>query len=41
MKAKAGRSSYVADSHLTQPDPGAYAVALVFEAIEKAYTEKE
>ena len=40
MNAKAGRASYVASAHLTQPDPGAYAVALVFEAIEKAYCEE-
>lgn len=39
MHAKAGRASYVSDTHLTQPDPGAVAVALVFEAIDKAFSK--
>jgi len=39
MQAKAGRASYTADTHLTQPDPGAYAMAIIFEAIETAYIE--
>ena len=35
MAAKAGRSSYIAASNLTAPDPGAIAVALIFESIAK------
>ena len=35
MKAMAGRSSYVHSSHLVNPDPGARAVALWFEAVYK------
>ena len=41
MRAKAGRASYTSEAHLTQPDPGAYAIALVFEAIDKAYNSKK
>ena len=33
MVAKAGRSSYIAASNLTAPDPGAVAVSLIFDAI--------
>ncbi|XP_065660889.1 triokinase/FMN cyclase isoform X3 [Hydra vulgaris] len=36
MNAKSGRASYVAKTRLAHPDPGAVAVALVFEAIEKS-----
>ena len=33
MKAKAGRASYVASNLVTQPDPGAVAVAVIFDTI--------
>ena len=33
MKARAGRASYVGSEHLKVPDPGAVAVALIFQAI--------
>ena len=35
MKAKAGRASYVASNLVTQPDPGATAVAIIFDTISK------
>lgn len=35
MAARAGRSSYIAASNLTAPDPGAVAVALIFESVAK------
>ncbi len=34
--AGAGRASYVHSSQLTQPDPGAHAVAVAMAAIHKA-----
>jgi len=36
MKASAGRASYVNQSELKQPDPGAQAVAIIFKAIFEA-----
>lgn len=33
MKASAGRASYVPQSELKHPDPGAFAVALIFQAV--------
>jgi dihydroxyacetone kinase len=33
MKASAGRASYVHESELKQPDPGARAVAIIFKAV--------
>ena len=38
MEAQAGRASYVHSSQLTQPDPGAHAVALWLGAILQALT---
>ena len=35
MEAHAGRASYVHSSQITQPDPGAHAVALWLETIHK------
>eukprot|EP00111_Clytia_hemisphaerica_P016103 TCONS_00047659-protein len=40
MKAKAGRASYTAESNMLHPDPGAYAIALVLEAIHEAYSKQ-
>lgn len=39
MKASAGRASYVSNQRLVEPDPGAVAVALIFETIYKVYME--
>ncbi|RXN21458.1 triokinase FMN cyclase [Labeo rohita] len=36
LTAKAGRASYIATEHLTQPDPGAVAVAAILKAILNA-----
>lgn len=36
LTARAGRASYVASEHLTQPDPGAVAVAAILKAILSA-----
>uniref|UniRef100_A0A672RUY7 Triokinase/FMN cyclase n=2 Tax=Sinocyclocheilus grahami TaxID=75366 RepID=A0A672RUY7_SINGR len=36
LTARAGRASYVASEHLTQPDPGAIAVAAILKAILNA-----
>uniref|UniRef100_A0A673HNX2 Triokinase/FMN cyclase n=1 Tax=Sinocyclocheilus rhinocerous TaxID=307959 RepID=A0A673HNX2_9TELE len=36
LTARAGRASYVASEHLTQPDPGAVAVAAILKAILNA-----
>jgi len=36
MTAKSGRASYVSKEHLTQPDPGAVAVTVVLEGVEKS-----
>uniref|UniRef100_A0A671PBN4 Triokinase/FMN cyclase n=1 Tax=Sinocyclocheilus anshuiensis TaxID=1608454 RepID=A0A671PBN4_9TELE len=36
LTARAGRASYVASQHLTQPDPGAVAVAAILKAILNA-----
>ena len=33
MKASAGRASYVNQSQLKQPDPGAHAISIIFKAI--------
>ena len=35
MQANAGRASYVSDNRLVSPDPGAVAIALMFESISK------
>ena len=40
MAAKAGRSSYIAASNLTAPDPGAVAVAMIFESIASTLASK-
>ena len=37
MSAQAGRASYVHSSQLTQPDPGAHAVAIWLKAIHSAF----
>ena len=36
MKARAGRASYVSSEHLTNPDPGAHAVAVWMRAVYEA-----
>ncbi|XP_055053504.1 triokinase/FMN cyclase [Misgurnus anguillicaudatus] len=36
LAARAGRASYVSSEHLTQPDPGAMAVALILKAVLNA-----
>uniref|UniRef100_A0A8C1M5Q7 Triokinase/FMN cyclase n=2 Tax=Cyprinus carpio TaxID=7962 RepID=A0A8C1M5Q7_CYPCA len=36
LTARAGRASYIASEHLTQPDPGAVAVAAILKAILNA-----
>lgn len=36
LTARAGRASYIASEHLTQPDPGTTAVALILKAVLKA-----
>ncbi|XP_042566337.1 triokinase/FMN cyclase isoform X2 [Clupea harengus] len=36
LSAKAGRASYIASEHLTQPDPGAVAVAAILQAVLEA-----
>lgn len=37
MQASAGRASYVSQDHLVSPDPGAVAIALAFETLEKVF----
>ena len=37
MKASAGRASYVAESELKYPDPGAHAIGIIMRAIFEAY----
>ena len=37
MKAAAGRASYVAESELKYPDPGAHAIGIIMRAIFEAY----
>ncbi|XP_056607651.1 triokinase/FMN cyclase isoform X2 [Triplophysa dalaica] len=36
LTARAGRASYIASEHLTQPDPGATAVAIILKAVLNA-----
>ncbi|XP_066537695.1 triokinase/FMN cyclase isoform X2 [Hoplias malabaricus] len=40
LTAKAGRASYIASEHLTQPDPGSVAIAAIFRAVFEALGEK-
>ena len=37
MKASAGRASYVAESELKYPDPGAHAIGIIMRAVFEAY----
>lgn len=37
LKAKAGRASYVGESELKHPDPGAHAVGIIFRALFEGY----
>ncbi|XP_026990220.2 triokinase/FMN cyclase isoform X1 [Tachysurus fulvidraco] len=41
LTAKAGRASYIASERLTQPDPGAMAVAAIFRAMFDALKRKD
>ena len=40
MKASAGRASYVAQSELKYPDPGAHAIGIIMRAIFEGYKLK-
>ena len=37
MRASAGRASYVAESELKYPDPGAHAIGIIMRAIFEAF----
>lgn len=41
LTAKAGRASYIASERLTQPDPGAVAVAAILRAMFDALKRKD
>ena len=40
MKASAGRASYVAESELKYPDPGAHAIGIIMRAVFEGYKIK-